>query len=208
MSRDHALTTVLALALASAGCSFAVGGKGSATPAGQPTAPAATTTTDSTTSGNRGPAAAAPQYVTMPDLTGMTEAEARKTLTDLGLTGNVYTRDNTGCERKMTIEAGKVCGQKPAAGARQSTRLAVTLDLAASTEHGNQGSSTEWIAMPNVIGMSPDQATDTLEQAGFTKIKVEASSKCSQPDVVCDQSVRPGERGTLHLLKVLYVGLD
>ncbi len=205
MSRHQLLAPILALALAASGCSFAVGGKGSATPNAQPTTPAAaSTSTDSTTSG---PAAATPQYVAMPDLTGMTEAEARAKLTELGLTGNVYTRDNTGCELKMTIEAGKVCGQKPAPGARQSSRVAIQLDLAASTQHGGDG-STEWIAMPSVIGMSPEQATEALKQAGFTKIKVEASSKCSEPDVVCDQSVRPGDRGVLHLLKVLYVGID
>jgi hypothetical protein len=205
MSRHHALAPVLALALAASGCSLAVGSKHSAT--ATPPTPAGTGTPADPAAGDRGPAAAAPEYVAMPDLTGMTEAEARKALADLGLTGNVYIQDNTGCERKMTIEAGKVCGQKPAPGARQSTRLAVTLDLAASTQHGGEGSA-EWIAMPNVMGMSPEQATETLKQAGFAQIRVEASSKCDQPDVVCDQSVKPGERGVLRLLKVLYVGLN
>jgi beta-lactam-binding protein with PASTA domain len=107
----------------------------------------------------------------------------------------------------MEIEAGRVCGQQPRAGAQQSARLAVTLELARSTERGGVGTSSEWVKMPDVVGMPVDQATDVLEKAGFTKIVVQqrVDSEC-KPDVVCKQNPEPGSQGRLSLPKTLFVG--
>ncbi len=191
----HLRTSLFALALLGAGCSV-----GTSLGSGQ-----SSSSTTTPTSG--GPAAAAPTHIVLPDLTGLTEAEARKRLADAGSTGSIYTRDNTGCERKMEIEAGRVCGQQPPAGSKQSSRLAVTLLIAQSTERGGEGTGQEWVKMPDVVGMPVDQATAVLEKAGFTKIKIQqrVDSAC-KPDVVCKQNPEPGSQGYLNLQKTLFVG--
>lgn len=191
---SHLRTSLIALVALAAGCSVGTG-LGSN--------PGSTSSTTPTASG----AGADPAYVVLPDLTGLTEAEARQRLAEAGVTGNIYTRDNTGCEQKMEIAAGMVCGQQPRAGSRQSARLAVTLELARSTERGGAGTSTEWVKMPNVVGMTVEQATAVLKEAGFTEIRVQqrVDADC-RPDVVCKQNPEAGSQGRLSLPKTLFVG--
>jgi len=188
-------TPLLALVALASGCSV-----GTSLGSGQGSSSSTTPTTS-------GPAAAGPTYVVLPDLTGSTEAEARQRLADAGVTGNIYTRDNTGCEDKMEIEAGRVCGQQPKAGSRQSSRLAVTLLLARSTEHGGVGTPAEWVKMPDVVGMPVEEAKAVLEKAGFTRITVQqqVDADC-KPDVVCKQNPAAGSKGQLSLPKTLFVG--
>ena len=200
MIRNYTCAAVLAIFSAACAVGTGLGGSNGTPPSNS------STSTNSNTSSSGAPAAVAPTHVVLPDLTGLSEAAARARLAEVGVTGNIYTRDNTGCERNMEIGAGMVCGQSPRAGARQGSRLAVTLELARSTERGGEGSSA-WVKMPDVVGMPIAEATAVLEKAGFAKIQVQqrVDADC-KPDVVCGQSPEPGSQGQLKAQKMLFVG--
>jgi beta-lactam-binding protein with PASTA domain len=188
--------TLAILAILAGGCSIGTSlGSGQ----GSSTTPAST---------GAGSAAAEPTYVVLPDLTGLGEADARARLASAGVTGTIYVEDDARCTGKSAFAEGQVCAQHPRAGARQSSRLAVTLSITGSSERGGQpGTSSEWVKMPDVVGMTVEQATAVLEQAGFTKIQVQPEPADCAPNIVCKQNPPAGSRARLHMLKTLFIAL-
>jgi len=68
-----------------------------------------------------------------------------------------------------TPEAGHVCSQSPAPGTRQGARLLVTVRTQTEDQqHGNVGQANEWHLMPDVAGMTQDEAMAKIREAGFT----------------------------------------
>ncbi|MEA3021127.1 MAG: eukaryotic-like serine/threonine-protein kinase, partial [Actinomycetota bacterium] len=93
-----------------------------------------------------------PEPRLIPDLQGAPSADAQKELTKAGLAVNVQQ------EFSDTIASGKVTRTDPAAG--QSAAKGATVTLYVSK-------GPDVVAVPNVVGMSLDQATTALEAAGF-----------------------------------------
>ena len=114
------------------------------------------------------------QAVTVPDLTNMTPTEAGNALGLVALKaqeGDTVFSDH--------IEAGRVAAQNPAPNATIKAGDTVTYNL---SKGGDQ------VDVPNVVGMSREEATTTLEQAGFAvQIATEENDEYAA-GIVCAQS--------------------
>jgi serine/threonine-protein kinase len=94
-----------------------------------------------------------PEPRTIPELDGATPEEAEAELAELGL--NVARRE----EFSEDVEAGQLIGTDPAAGTQVSRGDTVTLIIS---------KGPDLVAVPDVVGMSLDEAVETLEAAGFS----------------------------------------
>jgi serine/threonine-protein kinase len=95
-----------------------------------------------------------PELVEVPDLYGKSQEAALTMLEDLEL------RYYNGGERASDeVEAGKICGQDPAAGEEIEKGRTVTFFV-------SKGKETS--VVPNVVGSSQDAAVATLEGVGFS----------------------------------------
>ncbi|WP_168203905.1 transglycosylase domain-containing protein [Humibacter ginsenosidimutans] len=95
--------------------------------------------------------------ITIPDLTGQSPAAAKSTLEGLGLTYK------DGGQTDSDQAVGTVAKTDPAAGS--SGALGQTVTVYTSNGQGNSQST-----IPIVTGMTVDQATQALQNAGFTNI--------------------------------------
>lgn len=91
--------------------------------------------------------------ITVPDVAGMTPKDAATALTAVGLKVG-----NTDKKADDKIPEGQVISTTPAAGARVEKDTAV--DLLVST-------GIEKVTVPNVLGMTEDDAVRAIQQAGF-----------------------------------------
>jgi beta-lactam-binding protein with PASTA domain len=135
----------------------------------------ATETTDTTTTTTTTPPE--PATVTVPNLVGVTSAQARARLSDLGLR---YT------QRPLTSSQpkGTVVRQSPSAGAK--VREGGTVTLTVST-----GPAT--IEVPDVVGLDEVTARSELEAAGFRVETVEEpTAEPTDDGIVLRQSPRGG----------------
>jgi len=111
--------------------------------------------------------------VTVPDLTGMSAAEAATALSSVGLKGKagetVYSSD---------VESNKVAAQSPTAGSTAKQGDTVTYQLSKGAES---------VDVPYVIGMYQDAATQELQSAGFS-VEVTSAHDSSDSGMVIDQS--------------------
>jgi serine/threonine-protein kinase len=103
---------------------------------------------------------------TVPDLSGMTQADAQTALTDAKLTlGNVTT------EPSADVASGEVVRQDPAAGTKvaQGTAVNVVVSSGSPTPSVSPtpSPSASGVSVPNVYGMDSTTATDELQLAGF-----------------------------------------
>ena len=89
----------------------------------------------------------------VPDVVGKTQDEATKAITDAGLTVGSITQEYSG-----TVESGKVVSTDPKAGTSINHSSAVAI----SVSRGRQTAT-----VPDVTGMTVDQAKTTLEAAGL-----------------------------------------
>ena len=89
----------------------------------------------------------------VPDVAGKTQDEATKAITDAGLTVGSITQEYSG-----TVESGKVVSTDPKAGTSINHSSAVAI----SVSRGRQTAT-----VPDVTGMTVDQARTTLEAAGL-----------------------------------------
>jgi serine/threonine-protein kinase len=89
----------------------------------------------------------------VPDVSGKSVAEASNILGQQGFTVAGQTE-----EASDTVDSGKVIRTDPAAGSTQPKGAAVTLVVSTGPAD---------VAVPNVIGMTEDDATTALEDAGF-----------------------------------------
>ena len=164
---------------------------GSAASAGSTGSTGSTASTGSTnSSGPTGAHASASDIITVPDMVGMSEAEARQALADLGLIGKIDVKADSGCEWDSDwigkeLAEGTVCHQKPTPGKKIAARVPVQLQLAGSREGDG------FTVMPTLIGLHVDDATALLASKGMTDVRVRTSGRCKLPDVVCDQNPKP-----------------
>jgi beta-lactam-binding protein with PASTA domain len=97
--------------------------------------------------------------ITLPDVVGLSESEARARLKEAGVAGSI-TVEKIGsekCDRKG-MTSGVVCTQSPAAGRRQL----VTMEVWLAVQSGEQ---TE--LMPPLVGLSESLARRRLTERGF-----------------------------------------
>ncbi|MFO7974672.1 MAG: C45 family autoproteolytic acyltransferase/hydrolase [Candidatus Hydrogenedentota bacterium] len=120
-----------------------------------------------------------PESVEVPDVVGMTEAEAETALTDVGLgVGNVTD------EYSDTVAEGEVISQSPEAGADVLWGSAVDLVVSLGPEP---------VTVPNVVGMSQSEAEAALVDAGLTVGAVsEAYSDTVSAEAVIEQTPSAG----------------
>lgn len=114
----------------------------------------------------------------MPNLKGAAEADAKSTLSRLGIDLQALTYAHS------ALPAGQVLLQQPAKGTEGSTlkaRLAVSL-----------GPQSEVVSVPELKGMTPDKAKETLSALGFRRVEL-VPSKLGKPNVVL-QDPKAGAR--------------
>ncbi|NUT37936.1 MAG: PASTA domain-containing protein [Hamadaea sp.] len=142
----------VAALLAASGCSggpFSRGGGASPTPSGSATGPAPTT----------GPSTTPAVLVDIPDLHGDGLAQARQRLTDLGLKATVVTVADG------RQPDGTIVDSTPEAGSRIRPGTTVTLHEAVTI-----------VAVPDVRGMTAEQADRTLRDLGLQPVFLEAAN--------------------------------
>ena len=118
--------------------------------------------------------------VTVPDVTGMTLENAELALADAGLEVGRITEEATD-----DVEANTVLSQTPVADEVVAEGSRVDLVVA---------SAVEGVEVPDVVGLSLDDATATLEDAGLTVRSEEVFSDDVEIGLVTAQSPRPGTR--------------
>ena len=107
--------------------------------------------------------------VEVPNVVGMTEGDAKETLNDEGLGFKVVSR-----EESKEYEKGRVSEQKTEAG--EEVAKNTTIEVVVSS--GLVGDS---ITVPDVSGMTEDEAQSALENAGFRNISSEFTYHDSVP---------------------------
>ncbi len=122
------------------------------------------------------------EMVTVPDITGLSEAEAKELANEYNLgikaLGEVSSDD---------YEAGLIAQQDPAAGTSVEKNSTIT--------YYRSSGSADQIEVPEVIGLTRSEAEDALEAAGFTDIAfTEEDSDEVKAGVV--MAVDPGEGET------------
>jgi len=115
----------------------------------------------------------------VPDLSGLTLQEAAKALNeaDLELGKVIYTTDFPD-----GVQEGQTITQEPASGTEVDTGTSV--DLVVAMGEGD-------IEVPDLTGLSADDATKALEAAGF-EVKVVETESDAEAGTVVDQSPEPG----------------
>jgi eukaryotic-like serine/threonine-protein kinase len=102
-----------------------------------------------------------PAIVAVPDVAGLTEAQATKRLDGAGF--NVTSRE----EFSNTVPRGRVIGTEPAAGTQLSTSQVVTLLISRGTNR---------VEVPDVVGLDDQAALAALQSAGLAGVLVQRDS--------------------------------
>ena len=133
--------------------------------------PAGGTSVAKGTSVTIGVCSAAPATVTVPNVTGQTQAQATSALEAAGLTAAPTTTTNC-----TTADNGNVVTQDPAGGTSVAKGTSVTIGVCSAAPR---------LTVPNVIGESQAAAIDTLQAQGLTQATATSGN--------CD----PAESGTV-----------
>ena len=127
---------------------------------------------------------------TIPDVTGQSEDEAKKTLEDAGLKKGKVSKDYSD-----SVAKGNVISSSPIAGASGYYK-GDSVDLTISK-------GPEKVTIPDVTGKSQDEAKKTLEDAG---LKVEVNKRLGGPfgtvrstDPAPGSSVKPDSKVTINI---------
>jgi serine/threonine-protein kinase len=118
-----------------------------------------------------------PPLVTIPNVAGQAEADARQTLESLGF--KVKSKD----EFSTDVPRGQVIQTDPAAGKKLPKGETVTMIVS---------KGPETFAMPDVVGMSREDARQTLESLGLV-VKIVELPNPDPPDTVVFQDPSAGE---------------
>jgi len=130
-----------------------------------------------------------PNKVDVPDVTGKTSQEARDELEGAGF------KVSTSEEESTDVDPGKVIRQSPAVGtqATEGSRVSIVIAKEPATAK-----------VPDVTGMSEDEALTELQDAGFkVSRKTEPVDSPDQDGIVLDQSpssgreIKKGDRVTI-----------
>src|SRR5215213_5102283 len=121
-----------------------------------------------------------PPKTSVPDVVGMNYGDAVQALNDVNLKATKH-------EVFSPKPVGKVISQDPPAGEQVVEGTEVVLDVSRGVEQ---------VVVPSVVGMSEDDATTTLEQAGFQVSSTSAPSDSTAEGIVSDQSPDGGTQAT------------
>ncbi len=122
----------------------------------------------------------APNIVEVPDVTGKTYEQAKATLENAGF--NVNKTETT----SSAVRAGYVISQSPAGGENAAKNSNVTLTVSAGSEDSK-------VRVPNLLGMSEQDAMASLVEAGLELGSVtQVTNSDYAADEVCEQSVSEG----------------
>ena len=105
--------------------------------------------------------------VAVPDLAGMTQERAQKALDEVGLVAGDVTKRKTD-----TAAPGVVVGQDPAAGTKVADGSAVDVEVA----EAGLPTPPPKVAVPNVVGLTQDEAIGALQDLGFSVVATSAPS--------------------------------
>jgi serine/threonine-protein kinase len=134
-----------------------------------------------------------PREVSVPDVTGETQANATATLAAAGLKVTVSKRE------VAEPAAGTVISQSPAAGSRLKAGAQVTIAVAQALKR---------VAAPSVVGQSEAQAVATLTGAGFTSHTVSRTvTDPSKVGIVVQQSPEAGRKLTAGAVVTIALGV-
>ena len=137
----------------------------------------------------------AQKKVAVPDLVGMTEQGAATALDQVGLKlGKVVN------EQSDKGPAGTVVAQDPAAGKELDEGAAVALTLSSGASPSPPPTAT----VPDVVGSTQDEATQTLADAGFVAEVVQEASLTPAGEVVSQSPTggvvaTPGSKVTIRV---------
>lgn len=120
---------------------------------------------------------AGPEAVTIPDLVGKTEAEARQVLGDLGLTVGEVTPENDTKKPK-----GQVVSSSPASGDAVAPGTAVALKL-----------SSGQVTVPDLVGKTQNEAFTLLTEAGLTPKSAYKQTADAAEGTVLEQDKKAGD---------------
>lgn len=115
--------------------------------------------------------------VTVPNLQGQTEQEARKSLNTVGLKVGKIKLDIS-----ETVEKGKVISQTPTANSH--VEPGSTVDLVISSGR----TSSELVSVPNLTGLTASEAEQQLAAVGLVGSSKQESSDTIEAGKVCDQN--------------------
>jgi eukaryotic-like serine/threonine-protein kinase len=121
-----------------------------------------------------------PPKTSVPDVVGMNYGDAVQTLNDANLKA---TKQEVFSQKPV----GQVISQDPPAGEQVVEGTEIVLDVSRGAKQ---------VAVPNVVGMSEDNATTTLQQAGFEVSSTSAPSDSTPEGIVSDQSPGGGTQAT------------
>jgi serine/threonine-protein kinase len=120
------------------------------------------------------------EQVAVPDVVGQSEDDARSALESAGLRVGQVTEQESADE-----EPGTVLEQDPAAGDRVDRDSSV--DLVVATPPPD-------VAVPDVVGLTEDEAVAEIEGAGFeVRVRDQDTTDPTLDGVVQDQAPDPGE---------------
>ena len=121
-----------------------------------------------------------PPKTSVPDVVGMNYGDAVQALNDVNLKATKH-------EVFSPKPVGKVISQDPPAGEQVVEGTEIVLDVSRGAKQ---------VAVPNVVGMSEDDAKTTLEQAGFQVSSTSAPSDSTPEGIISDQSPDGGTPAT------------
>src|SRR4051812_15736148 len=121
-----------------------------------------------------------PPKTSVPDVVGMNYGDAVQALNDVNLKATKHVVFSP-------KPVGKVIAQDPPAGDEVVEGTEIVLDV-------SQGAKQ--VVVPSVVGMSEDNATTTLQQAGFVVSSTNAPSDSTPEGIVSDQSPDGGTQAT------------
>ena len=121
---------------------------------------------------------------TVPDVTGMTQSEAKSAITDAGLA-----MGSVALVYSDTASAETVTDQAPAAGIEAPAGSQVGVSVSRGPEPAADPTAT---AVPNVIGRSESEAVATLQAAGFVVYGDKVPSTTVPANTVSAQSPAGG----------------
>ena len=121
-----------------------------------------------------------PEQVSVPDVTGDRENDARSTLEDAGLRADVSEEEST------SQDPGTVLRQDPGSGQKVDKGSSVKLVVAKAPPEED---------VPDVVDQQRDEAQQALEDAGFeVRVREETVDTLDQDGVVIDQDPAGGEQ--------------
>ncbi len=121
----------------------------------------------------------APEYVKMPNITGMNVDDARNTLTNLGIKADVT------YEESEVVDEGVVIS----ASANTDSKLEVGSTVTLVVSAGSRG-----VEVPEITGYDFDKANTELVSSGFLVNKVEAYSDTIERGIVISQTPLSGNK--------------